>query len=767
MKTNKVFNLSLLATAIGAASNPAFSDNKKEGIEAERKEPIEVIMVTSQKRYQRLIDVPTSIAVVTSDLIDKSASQHLGQLADLVPNLDMEDINSFNNKVSIRGVGSHSRNISFDTRVGVYLDGVYLGQSPGLNQELVDIERIEVLRGPQGSLFGKNTVAGAINISTLRPSDELKGKVKVRAGNYNAKQISGYINVPIVDDMFLKVSGNSLQRDGFVDNTHPDATGDVGNKDNQSYRAQLLAENFENLSLMLTLDGSKADETPLFGEHITDTFGIGLVEAGGAEIRTTYNDFIPTESRDTSGASLEAIFEFSDGSSIKSITAQRDVELNFLMDLDYSSLNLFSLRYTDEYDQFTQEFQYTSNLGGNFEYILGLYYYQQDSYTNRSSIPGNRDTVITVSNNILLASTLAAAGLSTFEGTPFETLYPLGENNHQGTVDTESYAIFTNMTYNFTDDWQLSLGMRWGQETKAVDWYTDGTNSGLLNLATAKLIDEQSDSDFLPSIALNYNYNENNVFYARIATGSKSGGYNLDFITTEQLEAIKFEKESSTNFELGVKGYNEDRSLSYSVSLFNTSFDDYQQSQFIDLGDSRTIIAIANAAEVNTSGIEFELSASINDNFSIGLAGSYLDATFDKFENGGTANDPDVSGKRLPESSKYQGVLMLDYTDSFGAEGQWFAHADISYTGDQYTTPNNVEEQALITGSVVDFGYLPSRVSININLGLQFEDWTASIWSRNLADSDEIVYSRRQFLGGIDQAWNAPRTYGIDVTYSF
>lgn len=766
MKVHQRFKLSILTLAIGVIGAPALAVEEI-ATKPDQKEQIEVIMVTSQKRYQRLIDVPTSIAVVTSDLIDKSASQQLGDIADLVPNLDMEDINSFNNKVSIRGVGSHSRNISFDTRVGVYLDGVYLGQSPGLNQELMDIERIEVLRGPQGSLFGKNTVAGAINISTLRPSDELAGKVKVRAGNYNAKQISGYINTPIIDDVFLKVSANSLQRDGFVENTNPEALGGVGNKKNRSYRAQLLAENINNLSLMLTLDGSHADETPLFGEHITNTFGVGLVEDAGAAIRTTYNDFLPTEDRDTSGIALEAIYEFSDGSSIKSITAQRDIKLNFLMDLDYSSLDIFSLRYTDEYDQLTQEFQYTSNLGGNIEYILGAYYYQQDSYTNRSSIPGQREQIINVSNEILLAQTLASLGLTTFEGTPYEALYPLGENNHQGTVDTESYALFTNITYDFSNDWQLSLGLRWGKETKKVDWHTDGTNSGLFNLATANIIDSQSDADFLPSLALNYNYDDNTVFYTRYATGSKSGGYNLDFVTEDQLAALSFDKESSTNIELGVKGYNDDHSFSYAVAIFTTDYDDYQQSQFVDIGDSRTIIAIANAAKVSTNGLEIELSNNITDNLTIGIAASYLDASFDKFENGGTADEPNVTGKRLPESSKYQAVLMLDYNDSFSDKGYWFAHADLSYTGDQYSTPSNVKQQTLPSGDSVDFGYLPSRSSINVNIGVTFDDWTASIWSRNLANNDDIVYSRRQFLGGIDQGWNAPRTYGVDITYSF
>lgn len=762
---NKAFKLSLLAIATSTLSNVALADATT-AKSAEDKN-IEVIMVTSQKRLQRLIDVPSSIAVLREDIITKSASQELSNIADLVPNLDIEDINSFNNQISMRGVGSHSRNISFDTRVGVYLDGVYLGQSPGLNQGLMDIERIEVLRGPQGSLFGKNTVAGALNIITRKPSDEFEGKVKVRTGNYNAQQISGYINAPLTDDVFLKISANTLKRDGYVENINENAQGDVGNKNSRAYRAQLLVESIDDLSLTLTLDSSSADEVPLFGEHITDSFGIGLVEEAGKPIRVTSNNFLANEEKESSGVALEAVYDFADGSSLKSITAKRDVSLDFISDLDYSSLDLYALKYKDEYEQFTQEFQYTSNLGGNFEYIIGAYYYQQGSYTDRSTVPGTTEQIIYVLDHTLLAPTLAAYGLPTLVGTPLEYLYPLGETNHQGTVDTTSYALFTNMTYSFSDDWQLSLGLRWGKETKTVDWGIDGSQSGLFQIATATMQDEKSDSDFLPSIALNYNVDNNNVLYARIATGAKSGGYNLDFITQEQLEALEFDKETSTNYEIGLKGYNDSQSLTYSIAVFNTNFDDYQQSQFVDIGDSRTIIAIANAAKVNTNGIEIELSASLSEHFNVGLAASYLDATFDEFVNGGSVDDPDVSGNRLPGSSKYQAVLMLDYSKDINAHSSWYTHADISYTGDQYTTVDNVKSQTLILGDTVDYGYLPARTSINASIGYQYNEWTASLWVRNLADSDDIVYSRRQFLGGIDQAWNAPRTFGVEVSYQF
>jgi iron complex outermembrane receptor protein len=761
---NKHFKYSLLCLAVSSASYGVNAAQDTDKTLSDKNNNFEIIMVTAQKRVQRIIDVPTSITAVDSKAINNSNSQQIADIQDLVPNLNIEEINSFNNAISIRGVGSSSRNISFDTRVGVYIDGVYLGQSPGLNQDLMDIERIEILRGPQGSLFGKNTVAGAINILTKKPHSEFEGKVKARVGNYNAQQFSGFVNAPLSEDIALKVSASSMIRDGFVENVHPDAKGDVGNRDSLNYRAQLLVESFEDLAITLTIDGSTANETPLFGEHSTDFLGMNYVETGGAPKRTTYNDFLATEERDISGVAAEIIYDFSDGSSFKSITAQRNTELEFLIDLDYSSLDLFKLHYDDEYDQFTQELQYTSNTGGPFEYIVGLYYYQQDSKSDRSAIPGSN--IIPISDQTFLAGSLAQFGLDTFVGTDFEFLYPADVINHIGTVDTQSYAIFSNLTYDLADDIHLGIGLRLGRESKKVDWSIDGSTSGFFGLATANLVDEISDSDFLPSISLNYDVNKNMVAYARIATGSKSGGFNLDFVTDEQLDSMDFTKETSINYEIGLKGYNEDYTFRYSVALFSTNFDNYQQSQFIDIGDSRTVIAITNAATAQTDGVEIELAYDVNDNFSVGFAAGLLDATFGDNVLVGSKEQPDVSGKRLPGSAEIQSSLTLDYTSEFN-EGNWFTHADISYSGDVYTTPNNVETAPLLNGDTVIFGYLPSHTAINVRLGVEFETWSASLWARNLADSDYLVSGKRQFFGGIDETWNAPRTVGIEVSYQF
>lgn len=770
MKTITTFPISLVCLAVLGSTSPLLAQEQEE---QKKEKDIEVIMVSAQKRVQRLIDVPTSIVAVSAEAAAKSGAQQLADIEELVPNMNVEEFNSFNNAVYIRGVGAHSRQISFDTRVGVYLDGVYLGQSPGLNQELMDIESIEVLRGPQGSLFGKNTVAGAVNIITKKPHDEFEGAVKARIGNYNARQLGGFVNVPVNDDVFFKMSASSTQRDGFVDNVNPSALGDLGNRDMTNVRAQLLVESFDDLELLFTLDSLSADENPIFGEHITDFAGLRPVEEEGRPIRQTNNNTLNREDRKVSGASMQAVYDLDNGGSFKSITAKRETEMDVYWDLDYSSLRMMDINYYDKYEQFTQEFQYTSPNDDKLEYIVGAYYYNQDALTDRKVI-SLADSAY-VMDQTFLAGLLAANGLTAqpggaLTGTPFEFLYP-GLITHRGTVETNSYALFGNLTYRVATDWELGVGLRWGKETREVDWRVDGSESGAFRIATHHLVDEIDDTDFLPSLSLNYDFDSNTVFYGRYAEGSKSGGYNLDFVNNLQLEALTFEPEKSKNIEFGVKGFSDDNRFRYSVTLFKTTYDDYQQSQFIDVssgGESATIIAISNAAEASTQGLEAEFSGDISDTLSYSLAFGLLDAKFDYFPNGGTASAPDVTGNRLPESAERQASFALDYiTDMSDMSGEFFAHVDVSYTGDMFTTNNNVRIRALSLGGEVPFGYLPSRTSVNARIGIDFDNWSASLWVRNAFDRDSVVFSRREFFNGINEGWNAPRTFGVEATYRF
>ena len=213
---------------------------------------MEVIVVTAQKRVENIQEVPISITSFSSERVERMAIRQLNEVAEFVPNFKMSQSNDFSSNIVIRGVGSASRNIGFDARVGLYLDGVYIGQSPAHNQDLFDLERIEILRGPQGTLFGKNNVAGSINLITKKPEDQFNGHVGVTVGNYDLKQYSATINTPLTDDIAAKFSVNKYQRDGFIENIQ---TGSLLNEqDSYSYRGQVRAQLSDSIEINFSID---------------------------------------------------------------------------------------------------------------------------------------------------------------------------------------------------------------------------------------------------------------------------------------------------------------------------------------------------------------------------------------------------------------------------------------------------------------------------------------------------------------------------------
>lgn len=703
---------------------------------------LEEIVVTAQKRSERLTEVPIAITNFGTENIEQTGVRQLKEVAEFVPNLQISSGTDFSSSVSIRGVGANSRNIGFDTRVGVYLDGVYLGQSPALNQELLDLERIEVLRGPQGTLFGKNTVAGAINMISKRPDDTFGGSLGVEYGNYNSRQLSASLNLPLSDNLFGKVSVNSQQRDGLVENL---GTGnDLNEQDGDSYRAQLLYDAGGAFTAHLALDGTDTERLSYTGDAVTDTFG-SVPETASPEDNTVAMNLDPREEREIRGAALTLNRDFGNGYSVKSITASRDTEIFYANDVDYSELDLAELAYADSYEQVTQEFQLISPESAAMKYVAGLYFYQQEGNSLRQ----------------IKSSELGAMLFYTDPNLPVTT---------DGTVDTDSYAAFLNGSYDLSERWKLGFGFRYSEETKEVDWRIDGRGSGAFGMATASVQDERTDENFSPTVNLNYSFSDDINGYVKYSNGFKSGGFNLDFISQGDVDAgIDFDKETVDSYEIGLKGTLLDRSLGFNLAVFQSDYTDYQVNQFIDLGDGRTSISIRNAAEVETRGLEAEFTYRPTDRLQFNAAFGLLDAEFADYPGGG-ANGADVSGNKLPGASDYSVNLAASYYHPLPALGaELLARIDYSFRDDYYNTADNEQFRTLATGDTVQYGWVDDIQLINARLGLESEDgsWTAALWGRNLADEDYLTTTSRDFFGTITHFSGTPRTYGIELGYNF
>ena len=724
-----------LAAALAAA--PAFAQDSAAGAEEEDG----AIVVTAQRREERLVDVPVSIAAIGEDRITATGARDVGDLGSYVPNVVIAEGTGLGSAVAIRGVGASSRNIGFDSRVGVYLDGVYLGQSPAINQSLVDIERVEVLRGPQGALFGKNTVAGAINLVTAKPKDEFSAYASVRYGNYDALSLTGRVNVPLGEGVAMKLSGSRNKRDGFIHNIVDDSYGDT--VDNWTWRGQLRIDATPNLQFLVTGDGLIARENGSLGNVLTNTAGT-FVDTAAPGRREISVSTIQLNNRTLWGTSLDAVLSLDSGHTLKSQTSYRDTKFHTMLDPDYSALDIFYVDYHDRYKQFIEEVQFVSPGGQPFEYLVGLYYYRTDAKTDRLAYTGSQ-------GNLLF-------------GSPNNTQLPSA-----GTVLTENIALYANLTYDITPNLELGAGFRLSRETKKATFTIDGSRLPVLGIATGTFADKRKDEDFSPSVTLTYKLSPEISAYARYAEGYKSGGYNLDFVSAASFPSgIEFDKETVKNYEIGLKGSVVGGRLTFALAGFIADYQDFQINQFRDLGGGRTAIVIGNAATVKTKGIEFEMTARPLRGLTLAGGIGFLDATYDNLP-----LDPVtvVSGK-LPNAPDAQASGSIEYETAVSSAVRLRGNFTYTYRGNYFSTVTNGRQATIGSPAgpitipydrVRGFGYADARLA----LGAENGRWEVALVGRNIFNNTYVEGYERDFFGTLIEGLGDPRTYAVEATFRF
>lgn len=774
-----------------------------------------VVIVTAQKRSERLTEVPIAMSVFAEDKIDQTGVQELRELGDFIPNMIVTQGTDFNSRILIRGVGAPSRNIGFDSRVGVYLDGVYLGQGPSVNQDLVDLAQVEILRGPQGTLFGKNTVAGAVSMVSKKPDEFFEGKITVGWGNYNARETKANLNLPLADNMYAKIAVSDRVRDGYITNvyqegtlpttfnlvsggvpffnaplpapietfTPPDTTNPSNDQNTQSYRVQFRLAASDNLDINLAFDGLESARSSTLGVPITTTFGdtpYSYADVANNEINESFKN---RELRNINGTSLNIEYDFDNGYSFRSITGMRQTEIEYGNDTDYSPFDFIYLFYKDNYDQNSQEFQLISPDESDMKFVLGAYFYEQTADTIRNAIAGNAGWTFGIT--------------------------PGGGAFNNGNVETSSTAFYFNGSYDFSETWSVSFGARWSDEDKDVLWNLDGSNSGSFGIGTTPaggLVDSRNDSNFSPAVSLNYAHSADTNMYVKYSTGFKSGGYNLDFVTQADLVAgLEFDKETVDSMEFGLKTALLDNRMSLNIAYFDSQYEDYQVNQFFDLGTAAdgtplTSIRIENAAEVDTSGLEAEMNYRMTDALTLTASLGFLDATFASFPDGASreiltssgtlARVPeDAAGKKLPGAPEFTGAFGIEYYSEISDwEMDLLFRLDVTHRGEHFTTINNLKERivpgthpltfafdianyqgAATTLDTVDYGFIEATTMVNARIGLlpQNNGFEVYIWGRNLTDEDEPVDSFREFFGTLVNTPRTPMTWGVEFIYSF
>ncbi len=694
-----------LKTAIAIAISTILTSSAKAQM-------LEEVVVTAQKRAQSIQDVPIAITAFGADDLERLNANDMADMQFSTPNLTI----SYNGKtiprIGMRGISDYSRNPGYDNRVSVYVDGIYAGRSAASNQSTLDIERVEVLRGPQGTLFGKNTVAGAISLTSKKPSADLHGSVGFDVGKDDYLSVTGTLNTPVIEDkLYAKLMVSDKQRDGYKTNLFNGD--DLDGLDEQAARLQLrwLLDNGEvNFSADKTRDITEG----VASESVNDMFAPKKFEIN------TNQELV--QSMEGQGAGLTVDYTLANDFELTSISGYREMEFLYTNDEDYTHFDVAHSTTTEKSEHFSQELRLASPENDTYDYVLGLFYYEQTNDSSSSAIGGalfpNPNTFTTV----------------------------------PATVDVTSLAAYVHGNYRFNERWSLTGGLRYTYEEKELE-YTITDTTGLFT--NGSLDDERDAEDFSPKIGVNYFFNEDVMFYANYAKSFKSGGWNVDFIST--FDNVSFDDEQVQAYELGVKSTLADGRVRLNMALYNSNYSDFQVFQFVPLSTGGTILTITNAGEVTSKGFEADINWAVSENFTLWATYGYSDSVFDEFKDGGGPG-VDYDGNDTVDAPSSSYSVGLQYVQPLGSVGELVASVDYSFRDEFYTNPNNLEANV-----VGDYDLVNARIGIESSEG----DWSVFLWGKNLADADDVNDQSVSFLGVQRASYIQPRSYGLTFKYNF
>ncbi len=755
--------ISKIALAIGALANSYASLAQEEGevLQKEQNSGLEVIIVSATKREKNMQEVPISLTALSASRLDRLGVKDVSNLENAVPNLDFGNTHTNDNPaITIRGISASAGNIGFEAGVGVYIDGVYMGRNSSLNQPLTDIDIVEVLRGPQGTLFGKNTTVGALNIKTRRPSDTTEGSLQVELGNYNLLRTRARLSGPIMEDKLLaKLSVFTDDRDGYERNLKAGAS-DALDENQEGMRGELLFLPSDNFDISFRWDWTKSNRK-IMAWSVDENETHGLSFEGNAPHVISQDD--TDEVRTIKGASLTADYRFQNGFALTSITGYRELDISILGDQDFLPAERLTIDKREQFEQFSQEIRVTSPEDRAFQFVSGLYFYKQDADSSVSNIANEFFPVIGVDAGFI-AGLGAPLGFAAWQSESDLT------NTNAAAVETTSAALFFDGSYDLTNQFSLLFGLRYTNEEKTLDYSQLGIN--LLIPSYSPFQDKRSDNEISPSLGVGYQYSKDVNLYAKVSQGFKSGGWNAttvgsptpfgptplpqNQISEEQLKSLKFDSEKLTNYEMGAKTQLLENKVRLNVAIFYIDYEDMQLSAFRGLEGSVT----TNAGAATSRGLELEVEAAVTDSLNFLAGFGYSDAKFNKFDPNDTLDGDELDGVRL-SGPKFNGHLSVTYSTELDQFGYLSAGLDYSYKSKSYGKFSN------ILGT--EFG---STSLLNGVVKLESEsNWEVALWAKNILDKNNVIARQANSnlaLFNIDFInYAPPRTVGITFTYNY
>ena len=701
---------------------------------------IEEIIVTAQKREERLQDVPIAISAVTVEQIEARGIDNVLDLRTLAPNLMVSKYPNSNvvSQIAIRGGVTVNAAMYWEPSTAMYLDGVYLGKAVGSVFEVVDIERIEVLRGPQGTLYGRNTMAGAVNLITRKPSGEFGGTASFEVGDYGHHVEKVTFDMPKMGIARMSFGARSENRDGLVDLTRGSPGTELDSRDRYALRYALGLDFSDNFVADYSFDYTKMDQMPPNSQLYSVTPSNPLFTAASAYASKDWEDTVSTdwpayEQIKLQGHALTLSWEINDSNTLKSITAYRELRNDDSVDLDGTPLLIATANRISDYDQTSQELQLIGN-AARLDYVLGLYYFTDDGYTIN----------------------------------PHEFFF--GTDSSQYGFGTDATAAYMQLDYHVTDALTLTAGLRYTDEDKDTERYKTVTGAGA---PIPRVKADESFSDTTPMASVAYRFSDQLNVYLKYSEGFKSGGFPGE--AGNAIEAVTpFEPEQQTTWEIGAKMSSADGQFQLNTAAFHNEIEDMQVNQFTGLPG---VSVIRNAGKATTQGVELEGIWLPIEELRLQLSYGYLDSEWDEFMEAPATGQPisNVADNRsFPHAPEHTLSLTADARLAQTAWGELRALADYSYSSSFYAYAYQLDtidtRRATARNTKVDdYGLLNLRLALkDIPVG---NNGTAefSLWTRNVTDEQQPVnfidFGPGFFSDYLLAYYLEPRTYGASFTY--
>ncbi len=763
---------------------------------------LEEVVVTAQKRAQSLSDVPLSVNAVTGEKMQEAGIMDLGDLTAYVPNFQKSDA-SIGSYLVIRGIGS-GINQGFEQSVVQYVDDVALGRAPLARMPFMDLNRVEVLRGPQNVLFGKNSIAGALALVTNKPSDELEGNMLLEyEPDYETTVATGVLSGPLTDALRGRLAIRYYDEDGFFDN-NLNGDSEAGREDT-TVRGSVAWDITDTLEAILKVEHTEFDmdgrtdemtftytnndpTSPFFG--LTYPQSAALVgqlvgqDIGSDDGKQNFkrNTNIDESSKiDTDNVTLTVTWD-APRFTVTSITGYLGYDTDEFLDTDSAGIDAFTQTQQEEYDQYSQEIRFTSPGGETIDWIAGVYYqnweldYQAEFMVDDENLWSALGTLGPAIGNPDLAALGALTNL-------------LNVRDYSG--DSETWAVFGQATWNINDRHRMTLGARYTDEDKSgsremnvydsttgeLDLVQAITGSAVFGVDFANLgeatggafpihrLDEhRGEGFFTPAAIYEWDVSQSTMVYGSVSTGAKAGGFDARGNLAKDFE---YGDETVLAYELGAKSRLLDDRLELNAAIFYSDYEDLQVSQF----DGTLGFVVGNAAQATSQGVELDGRWLLADGLTWSFAAAYLDFEFDDYDNATCsakvtretgATLCDFSGQRNIYTPEWTASTSLDYVFGLTAAMDLRATLDLLYTDDHFV-------DVTLNPDVAQDAY----TKVNARLALEADSWTLSLVGKNLTDEDISSFVTDTALSGTLGApsytgyLERPRTIAVQAQYRF